>query len=186
MTPNDEKSTKRWRLAGTGAAVLATAAVAGGAAWATDLGSLTGTADPTPSPSASPSTSPSQGTNEDEKEGRPFKHGMFGFGPSLHGEFTVEKEDGGYQTVATQTGEVTAVSTDSITVKSEDGYSRTYAVTEDTMVNAARDGIGDIKNGDTVHVMATVADGKATAVNVNDNTVRKGIRDKLGLGRGPR
>jgi hypothetical protein len=184
MTPNDQKSIKRWRLAGTGAAVIATAAVAGGAAWATDLGSLTGTADPTPSPSTSPSTSPSKGA-EDEQRG-PFKRGMFGFGPSLHGEFTVEKEGGGYQTVATQHGEVTAVSTDSITVKSEDGYSRTYAVTEDTMVNAARDGIADVKTGTTVHVMATVADGKATAVNVNDGELREGIRDKLGLGRGPR
>lgn len=183
MTPNDQKSTRRWRLAGTGAAVLATAAVAGGAAWATDLGSLAGTADPTPS--ASPSASPSQGTGE--KERGPGKHGMFGFGQSLHGEFTVEKEGGGYQTVATQNGEVTAVSTDSITVKSEDGYSRTYAITEDTMVNAARDGIADVKTGTTVHVMATVADGKATAVSVNDGTLREGIRDKLGFGRrGPR
>ena len=75
--------------------------------------------------------------------------GQFGLGGALHGEFVVKKEGGAYQTVATQRGEVTAVSKDSITVKSEDGYSRTYAITEDTLVNAARDGIDDVKTGNT-------------------------------------
>ncbi len=105
----------------------------------------------------------------------------FGIGGALHGEFVVEKDGGGYQTVATQRGEVTAVSKDSLTVKSEDGYSRTYTLTEDTLVNAARDGIDDVKTGNTVTVFATVADGKATAVSVNDGTVRDAARDKLGL-----
>lgn len=107
-------------------------------------------------------------------------------GGALHGEFVVPKDGGGYQTVATQRGEVTAVSKDSITVKSEDGYSRTYSLTEDTLVNAARDGIDDVKVGNTVQVTAVVADGKATASSVNDGTVRQTAGEKWGFKRGPR
>lgn len=187
MTTYEKNGTKRWRVAGTVAAVVVTTA-AGGVAWAAgDLGG----ADPTPSPStsASPSTSPSTPSDE-AKPGRPEglrgKHGFFGMGAALHGEFVVPKDGGGYQTVATQRGEVTAVSTESITVKSEDGYSRTYTLTEDTLVNAARDGIADVKTGNQVHVSAIVEGDKATAVSVNDGTTRDAARQKWGLKRGPR
>jgi hypothetical protein len=172
-------SEKRWRLAGTIAAVAVTT-TAGGVAWAAT------NADPTPSPSATPST---PGNPADP--GRPGRGGhgpgqFFGQGGALHGEFVVKKDGGGYQTVATQRGEVTAVSKDSITLKSEDGYSRTYTLTEDTLVNAARDGIGDVKVGNTVGVSAVVADSKATAISLNDGTVRKAAGDKWGFHKGPR
>lgn len=185
MTTYEKNGTKRWRLAGTVAAVAVTTA-AGGVAWAAgDLGG----ADPTPS--ASPSSSASPSTPSDEtKPGRPGglggKHGFMGAGRALHGEFVVPKEGGGYQTVATQRGDVTAVSAESITVKSEDGYSRTYTLTEDTLVNAARDGIADVKTGNKVHVSAIVDGDKATAVSVNDGTTREAAREKWGLKRGPR
>ena len=180
MTPHDQLPNHRWRIAGTVAAVVATTAV-GGVAWATGLDF----ADPTPSPSASSSQSP--GTPQEPNRDRgPGKHEMLGMGGALHGEFTVKKDGGGYQTVATQRGEVTAVSKGSLTVKSEDGYSRTYTLTEDTLVNAARDGIDDVKTGNTVNVIATVADGKATAVSVNDGTVRDAARDRWGFKHGPR
>ena len=81
-----------------------------------------------------PSTTPT----DRARQARPGHHGQFGLGGALHGEFVIKKDDGPYQTVAAQRGEVTAVSKDSITVKSEDGYSRTYTITEDTLVNAAR------------------------------------------------
>lgn len=173
----------RWRLAGTAAAVVATT-VAGGVAWATTSADPT----PSPSPSASPST-PSTTPDKPGKSGKPDKglhRGQFMLGGALHGEFVVKKEDGKYQTVATQRGEVTEVSKESITVKSEDGYSRTYTLTEDTLVNAARDGIDDVKTGNSVTVFAVVADGKATAISVNDGTVRKAAGEKWGFGRGPR
>ncbi len=171
----------RWRLAGTAAAVMAIT-VAGGVAWAST------NADPSSTPSASPSspsTTPDK-PGEPGKGGGPGHRGQFGLGGALHGEFVVKKDDGTYQTVATQRGEVTAVSKESITVKSEDGYSRTYTLTEDTLVNAARDGIDDVKTGNTVSVAAVVADGKATATSVNDGTVRKAAGEKWGFGRGPR
>ncbi|TDO51221.1 hypothetical protein EV651_119148 [Kribbella sp. VKM Ac-2571] len=175
-------SQKRWRLLGTVAAVAVTT-TAGGVAWAAS------NADPTPSPSASPSSPSTPG--QQQKPDRPGKGGFgprgeFGLGGALHGEFVVPKDGGGYQTVATQRGEVTAVSKDSITVKSADGYSRTYTLTEDTLVNAARDGIDDVKTGNTVTVMAVVTDGKATASSVNDGTVRDAAGQKWGFKHGPR
>jgi hypothetical protein len=97
--------------------------------------------------------------------------GGLGRGGLLHGEFTIRKPDGnGFQTVATQTGEVTAVSPSSITVKSEDGFSRTYSVDENTVVGSGRDGIGTVKTGDTVRIAGVVEDGKAKAAAVLDST----------------
>jgi hypothetical protein len=93
--------------------------------------------------------------------------GVLGMRGAVHGEFTVP--DGtGWRTIAMQRGAVTDVSDTSLTVKSKDGYSRTYVITATTLVNAARDGIGSIKTGDEVGVMATVKDKTATAVDVRD------------------
>jgi hypothetical protein len=183
MTSDPKLHTKRWRVAGTMAAVVATT-TAGGVAWATTGG---GADDPKPSPSASPSTGADMAKPGPGHGGR-GRHGfsLMNGGGALHGEFVVEKDGGGYQTVATQRGEVTAVSKESLTLKSADGYSRTYTLTEDTLVNAARDGIDDVKTGNTVSVQAVVAGGKATASSVDDGTVRKAARDKWGVGRGPR
>ncbi len=79
---------------------------------------------------------------------------MFGAGPdtpSVHGEFVVTDASGGYTTVVTQTGAVTALSTTSVTVRSADGYVETYAmpagspsapfaVGDQVIVRATRDG----------------------------------------------
>jgi hypothetical protein len=46
----------------------------------------------------------------------------------VHGEFVVLDGSGGYSTVLTQTGTITAISPTSITVRSEDGYSQTYVI----------------------------------------------------------
>jgi Domain of unknown function (DUF5666) len=97
--------------------------------------------------------------------------GGLGRGGPLHGEFTIRKPDGsGFQTMAVQTGEVTAVSPSSITVKSEDGFSRTYSVDENTVVGSGRDGIGTVKNGDTVRVAGLLDGGQAKAAAVLDST----------------
>ena len=116
--------------------------------------------------------------------GRAHHHGLFGgkmfglggfgrFGDfgGLHGEFTVRKPDGtGFQSWAVQTGEVTAVSPSSISVKSEDGFSRTWSVDENTVVGSGRDGIGTVKTGDTVRVAGLVEGGNAKAAAVVDST----------------
>ena len=62
------------------------------------------------------------------------QHGAVGPGPgavgatSLHGEFVVPDGAGGYRTELTQTGTITAITTTSITVRSDDGYSQTYVI----------------------------------------------------------
>jgi hypothetical protein len=71
---------------------------------------------------------------------------MAGMQDMQHGEF--------------QTGEVTAISDDSITVKSEDDYEETYVINDDTQV---ADGI---EKGDEVTVIATTEGDKATATSV--------------------
>jgi hypothetical protein len=154
-------------LAGAGVAVAATSSPG----------------SPTPTPSASPSaTSP---VHPLPPKGSPWRihammpRGPFGpafFGPGLlggpfgavHGTVVVPKPGGGYQTVAFQNGKVTAVSSTSITLRSADGYSHTYQVRRSTMVNAQRDGISSIKDGNQVMVDATVSGSTATAARIID------------------
>jgi len=98
----------------------------------------------------------------------------FGFGGvfgAVHGQFVVPKSGGGFQTVDTQRGSVTAVSDTSITVKSADGFVNTYKVTSSTNVDAQRNGIGSVKKGHQVVVMATVSGSTATAVTILDFTL---------------
>jgi hypothetical protein len=90
---------------------------------------------------------------------------MFG---AIHGQFVVPKQGGGYQTIDTQRGSVTAVSKNSITVKSSDNFTQTYFVTSSTYVDAQRDGIGSVKTGQQVTVAATVSGSTATAVRIMD------------------
>jgi len=101
----------------------------------------------------------------------------------VHGEFVANKGDGTFQTVDVQRGEVTDVSASSITVKSADGFIKSYAVTATTIVNAARDGIGSVKVADVVNVTATVDGTTATAEDVMDITTLKANGGPLHFGR---
>jgi hypothetical protein len=176
-------SAPRRSRVGTGVAV---AAVGIGA-----LG-LVGTAyAATGSPSAPPSSgseSPGLTAPNGERPGMPGDHdgdrrgghmggpgmgggmGMRGPGMGIHGSFVAPKQGGGYQTIHTQRGVVTAVSDSSITVTSEDGYSKKYAVTADTVVNAQRDGIGSIEVDDEVMVIGVEDGDDVTAVQIMDRT----------------
>jgi hypothetical protein len=111
--------------------------------------------------------------------------GLGGVGGVVHGEFTEPKQGGGYQTVEVQRGTVTAVSSSSITIKSADGFSATYAVSSSTEVNAKAAGIGTVKVGDTVGLTATVSNGKATAASIVDMTAIKSSRGAFGFPAGP-
>ena len=120
-----------------------------------------------------------QAPSADQGPGRVHRRGgHHGKGMGIHGEFTTRAPGGGYQRVATQFGEVTQVSSASLTVRSEDGFSRTYAVNDSTLVNAGNDGIADVRQGDQVHVTAIVADGNARAVDVRDVTQIKALRNQ--------
>jgi hypothetical protein len=97
----------------------------------------------------------------------PLSLGPFG---AIHGQFVAPKPGGGYQTIDTQRGTVTAVSSSSLTVKSSDGYIKTYNVTSSTHVVARRAGISTVKTGQTVSVLATISGSSATATQIVDFT----------------
>lgn len=172
---DDDVRGRRFRsgLVAAGAAAGLTLAGLGVAAGQTDG---TTTEPPTSAPAAAPAPAPGPGALQPGPAPGGFHpdHGPGGpnvaMGPGIHGEFTTRAPGGGYQTIANQQGEVTAVSSSSITVKSEDGYSRTYAVNDKTMVSAGNEGIADVATGDRVHVTALVVGDKASAVMIHDGT----------------
>jgi hypothetical protein len=95
---------------------------------------------------------------------------MMGAPGPIHGELTVPDGNGGYRTMVIQRGTVTDVSSTSVTVKSDDGYTKTYEVDDNTLVNAGNEGIGDVKKDDKVNVQAFVEGGTAHAAHVMDET----------------
>lgn len=178
----------RTRRIAIGAAV-AVVAMLGGAVVA--FAATNATASPsTPAagstPKASPSAVPNRCPNSAPKcpqFGGPFRRfagppgAMFGFGFAglaggmVHGQVVIAKPGGGYQTLDIQRGKVTAVSTNSISVRSADGFTATYAVTSSTDVDAQRDGIGSVKVGHQISVLGTVNGSKATATSITDLTL---------------
>ena len=80
---------------------------------------------------------------------------------SLHGEFVVADGVGGYTTVLSQSGTVTAVSPTSVTVRSEDGYSQTYVIPQPAGPAPAID--------DRVSVRATRTGQTATATSISES-----------------
>jgi hypothetical protein len=141
-----------------------------------------------PSPSATPVPAHGKPGRGWRAGGGPFRLGLgpagiLGQGGMVHGQFTIKKAGGGYETLDVQDGTVTAVSGTSLSVKSSDGYTATYAVTNSTLVDAQAKGIGSVKKGDTVFVTAT---GSAnTAVSVTDITAVKAGRASFGFPASP-
>jgi hypothetical protein len=141
--------------------------------------------------SGSSSSSTTRPPNAPVKPGhgpRAFGPGLPGFGglgQVVHGQATVHTRSGSYQTIAFQVGSVTEVNSTSITVKSTDGFSQTYDVTANTIVNAQRDGISSVAKGDEVRVIATQSGAnKWTATNITDMTKLKNSRAGFGFGPG--
>jgi len=170
-----------------GVAVVALLAGAGAALASTGSGSPAG------SPSAvvaSPAPSPGPSGWPGPRQARPGFHrfgaGGIGFGGlfgALHGQLVLPRSGGGYQTVDVQNGHVTAVSTTSITLKSADGFSKSYALTSTTVVDAQRDGIGSVKVGNQVTLLATVSGSTATATSITDLTLLPQGHPRFGYGR---
>jgi hypothetical protein len=108
-----------------------------------------------------------------------FPGGVFG---AVHGQVVLAKPGGGYQTVDIQRGKVTAVSTNSIAVRSGDGFTASYAVAASTIVDARRDGIDSVKVGNEVLVLAAVSGSKATATSITDMTLLQQGQASMGYG----
>lgn len=116
--------------------------------------------------------------------GKAFKHGpgmlrgrghLLGMGGPLHGSFVVPDGSGGYRTLVMQRGAATKVSDTSITVRSEDGFEQTYAITADTAVGADRQGVAGIAKGAAVAVMGEQKGSGVTALHVADLAAFHGL-----------
>ncbi|MET3720226.1 MULTISPECIES: hypothetical protein [unclassified Arthrobacter] len=179
-------------LAGVVALALTGAGTA--IAWsATD----TPSASPSPSDSAPGQSGQSGKADKDkaDKAQRP-QH--------LHSESVVKKADGTFETHLTQQGTVESVTGTSVTVKSEDGFSQSYAVNADTKIvkfpAPAADGapaksndgkrlgpveaaIGEIATGESVRVSG-VKSGNDVAARQIVEGAGTGLRNGMGLGKG--
>ena len=124
------------------------------------LGQMAGlsAADPTtPAPDA-------QGTTPRQKLRDLMRNRMLGkrigglAGRMLHGEVTVQTKDG-VQTFLIQRGTVTSVGGDSVTVKSSDGFTRTWKVDPATKFGkAGRTSLGQVKAGDAIGLVGLASD----------------------------
>lgn len=187
---------RHWRLlALLGVAVVALAG-GGAVAYVTQHSASHAVADSSSAAQAGrPDTSPSPSVTA--RPGRPFRRGFGGpglgglalgfggLGGVIHGQLTEPRAGGGYQTLDIQRGTVTDVSLSSISVTSADGFAATYAVASSTEVNAQAAGIGTVKMGDNVEVVATVSNGKATAASIIDATSIRSSRRSFGVPVGP-
>ncbi len=126
------------------------------------------------SPSATPAPVP--------PGGKAFGRWFGGPAGALHGQFVVPKESGGYETLDMQRGKVTSVSQDALTLRSDDGYTKSYVIGADTLVNGGRDGIGSVKNSDEVVVVASGGGDKPAAASVTDVTTRQAAHERWGFG----
>lgn len=103
---------------------------------------------------ASPSPSPMQRFGE-RLRGLPLLGGPGG--KVLHSEATVQKANGTTAVVVSQSGDITNVTTSTITVKSSDGYQATYAIDKNTRIslNGTDGTASSLKSGDSVRVVGT-------------------------------
>jgi hypothetical protein len=158
-----QSSPRRWSLRVTAAAVgvaIVIAAIGGAAIYAATAGSSHSFGAP----------HQAFGQGGGLSAGPGGQHGSGG-GPgpaavgstSLHSEFVVPDGSGGYTTVLTQTGTVTAISPTSITVRSEDGFSQTYVIPS-TAGNAGAPFAMD----DRLVVRATLNGQTATVTNISN------------------
>jgi hypothetical protein len=145
-------------LGGAGAALVVTGS---GAPLPAHNASATG-----PAPSSSPAVPGAAGPgSRSSAPGRASDPGV------LHGQYVVRRPGGGYQTIDVQNGQVTAVSSTSITLRSADGFTRSYVVSRSTAVAAGHGGIASVKVGDQASVQAMVTGRSAIATSITDLTV---------------
>ena len=179
---------------------LTLGSIAAGAVLATGVTGLALADDTaTPSPGASSSapgtdapsgTMGQRGPGDGMRDGRGGPGGMHGMrggpmGEALHGELVVKAEDGTISTVRQVQGTVTAVTSTSITVEAEDGYTATFAVNAETEVHtglpsrdrdtadATTQAITDVSVGDVARVHGTVSGDIATAEDIHAMTAEQ-------------
>lgn len=156
-------------------AATAAAFVAAGAVAATVL---TGVATAGPAATSGTAATAASGTADSTAPGA--RRGMMR--DVLHGSLTL-KTDTGTKVVDVQRGEITAASATSVTVKSTDGFTATYAIGESTVVRRDRDTVGgaDLVVGDTAMVRSTA--GTADVVRALSPDALARLKDRATNGR---
>jgi hypothetical protein len=156
----------------------------------------------TDSPSPSPSPSETAPGKQDRKQDR--KQDKAQRPQHLHSESVVKKADGTFETRLSQQGTVDSVNGSSVTVKSEDGFTQTYAVNSETKIikfpPPAADGspakggdgkrlrpaevaIGEIARGESVRISGVKSGNGVTARQVVEGAPT-GPGKGMGMGRG--
>ena len=82
---------------------------------------------------------------------------------TLHGEYTIQTKKQGTQTIVVQRGEVTAVTATQVTVKSTDGFTLTWTVSDQVKVVQDKKAVDRtaLKSGEQIGLAGT-KDGSAT------------------------
>lgn len=147
-------------VAGVGTAALV-GGIGAGLAYA-DTPSDEPTANPpTSSPTETPTTKPDrQGDHNGTRRGVVRRHLL---ARALHGEVILAGEE--HRVIVFQRGEVQKVSRTSVTVKSNDGFVETYALSDDTKVRdkGEQARLSDIDGSDRVLVVAVQDDATLNA-----------------------
>jgi len=147
----------------------------------------------TPKPSASPAAGTESGGTPPGPDLR-FPGPDIGFlgipemgfaGPALHGEITVPKEGGGYEVLHIQRGVVRNVDASSLTVRSSDGFTETYAIGPHTIIDRDRHDIGDVKVGHRVALTGVDVNGTLTVRSLVDGTLFDKSIERFGAPKRP-
>jgi hypothetical protein len=157
---------------------VSTVALAGGigaglayAGTPTDEATATPSVAATSSPEQTPSAKPSDKRDQNDLRKRFVRRQLRFLARALHGEVTLAGEQ--HRVIAFQRGEVQKVNSKSVTVKSNDGFVETYALSDDTKVrdNGNKAKVSNIDTSDRVLVVATKDDSTLNArrVMVRDN-----------------
>jgi hypothetical protein len=109
-------------------------------------------------------------------------------GEVLHGELVIAGPNGTGQTVVIQSGTVTQVQGDSVTVRSTDGYTVTWTLNGQTVVRTgwAQGSVKDIVKGDTVRAEGTRSGGSTVARLVAERPKNAPTQRQPSSGRLPR
>ena len=195
--PSPPSPPRRRRLphaAMVGGLVFGMALGGAGIAFAAGSGSGTGSSSTTPAttPNGTPGA-PGAGKHHAMFGGRMGGMGLRGLGIAggrvLYGSATIQTPSGALKTIDFQVGTVTATNisgeSGTITVASgaNNAHSRTYDVSPSTIVDSQAGGIGTVKTGDTVTVVAQDnGSGNPTAMDIRDQTQMKNSRQGFGFG----
>ena len=137
---------------------VSTAALAGGIGAGLAYADTPTDGDPTTSPTATNTpadTTPTAEPSDERDRRRPARRQLRFMARALHGEVTLAGEK--HRVIVFQRGTVENANSESVTVKSNDGFVATYLLSDDTKVREDRKDAGgsDIDASDRILVVAT-------------------------------